>query len=354
MTFSVLITPSNTSEVHNQLMEGLDKEEETASISHIIYVAWQECQCGWPPEPGRQEQVKTILLQYKTFTHEIHMHCNALEMGRARRSPFPNALLTQFYKGVSNRIIYFSHSKATKLQWIRTSESDILWEQWNPFLFSRCFPQRVPGGWDLPHQSPPAILFFVCVSAGINILLGTTVSTVEKGAGTGREQNLRDVHGGVGLCGADTKLANQKTDWQRISSGSGWSRLWPRPRSRTTWRRRTLWSWRRWSGTATCCKTQTQRVLHGHAVPQPPPAPSTQITGEKRGNHPWDWAKMGFHHQQQLCPTQLCTPDSRGRLEQNIPFKEHTNVLFPFYGSESDDVNQSLEENVGLATESKS
>lgn len=39
MTFSVLITPSNTSEVHNQLMEGLDKEEETASISHIIYVA---------------------------------------------------------------------------------------------------------------------------------------------------------------------------------------------------------------------------------------------------------------------------------------------------------------------------
>lgn len=135
MTYSVLITPSNTSEVHNQLMEGLDKEEETASISHIIYVARQECQCEWPPESGRQEQVKTILLQYKTFTHEIHMHCNALGMGKARRNPFPNALLTQFYKGVSNRIIYFSHSKATKLQWIRTLEPDILWEQWNPSFF---------------------------------------------------------------------------------------------------------------------------------------------------------------------------------------------------------------------------
>lgn len=139
MTFSVLITPSNTSEVHNQLMEGLDKEEETASISHIIYVALQECQCEWPPESRRQEQVKTILLQYKTFTHEIHMHCNALEMGKERRNPFPNALLTQFYKGVSNRIIYFSHSKATKLQWIRTLGSDILWEQWNPSFFPELF-----------------------------------------------------------------------------------------------------------------------------------------------------------------------------------------------------------------------
>lgn len=139
MTFSVLITPSNTSEVHNQLMEGLDKEEETASISHIIYVAWQECQCEWPPESGRQEQVKTILLQYKTFTHEMHMHCNALEMGKVRRHPFLSALLTQFYKGLSNKIIYFSHSKATKLQWIRTSEPDILWEQWNPSFFADVF-----------------------------------------------------------------------------------------------------------------------------------------------------------------------------------------------------------------------
>lgn len=135
MTFSVLITPSNTSEVHNQLMEGSDEEEETASISHIIYVARQGCQCEWPPESGRQEQVKTIPLQYKTFTHEIHMHCSALGVGRARRSPCPNALSTQFYKGVSNRVIYFSHSKATKLQWIRTLGSDILWEQWNPSFF---------------------------------------------------------------------------------------------------------------------------------------------------------------------------------------------------------------------------
>lgn len=139
MTFSVLITPSNTSEVYSQLMEGLDKEEETASISHVIYVAWHECQCESPPESGRQEQVKTILLQYKTFTHEIHMHCNALEMGKARRSPFLNALLTRFYKGVSNRIIYFSHSKATILQWIRTLELDILWEQWNPSFFTDVF-----------------------------------------------------------------------------------------------------------------------------------------------------------------------------------------------------------------------
>lgn len=89
MTFSVLITPSNTSEVHNQLMEGLDKEEETASISHIIHVAGQGCQCERPPEAGRPEQVKTILLQYKTFTHEIHMHCNALGVGKARRNPSP-------------------------------------------------------------------------------------------------------------------------------------------------------------------------------------------------------------------------------------------------------------------------
>lgn len=28
-----------------------------------------------------------LLLQYKTFTHKIHMHCNALEMGKARRNP---------------------------------------------------------------------------------------------------------------------------------------------------------------------------------------------------------------------------------------------------------------------------
>lgn len=86
-------------------MGRLYKEEETASISHIIYVAWQERQCELPPKRGRQEQVKTILLQYKTLTHKIHMHCNALEMGKARRNPSLNALLTQFYKGVSNRVI---------------------------------------------------------------------------------------------------------------------------------------------------------------------------------------------------------------------------------------------------------
>lgn len=68
-------------------MERLYKEEETASPSHTIYAAWQERQCELPPKFERQEQTKTTLLQYKTFTHKIHMHCNALEMGKARRNP---------------------------------------------------------------------------------------------------------------------------------------------------------------------------------------------------------------------------------------------------------------------------
>lgn len=126
------------------------------------------------------------------------MHCSALEMGRARRSPFPNALLTQFYKGVSNRIIYFSHSKATKLQWIRTLESDILWEQWKPFLLSRFFFFNFIFRVFLDRISLTKVLLpFPLCFCRFNILLGTTVSTVEKGAGTGRGQNLWDIHSGV-------------------------------------------------------------------------------------------------------------------------------------------------------------
>jgi len=53
-------------------MERLYKEEESASVSHAIYAAWQERQRELPPKLGRQEQIKTTLAVQNIYTQNTH------------------------------------------------------------------------------------------------------------------------------------------------------------------------------------------------------------------------------------------------------------------------------------------
>lgn len=74
-------------------MEGLDKEEETASISHIIYVAWQEMSvwmASWTWE-ARTSQDYTSAVQniYTRNTHALQCIGN----GQSQEEPIPQCFI---------------------------------------------------------------------------------------------------------------------------------------------------------------------------------------------------------------------------------------------------------------------